>query len=199
VFAEKPALRAGALGALFVASLASTGCIVETGDSAPPPVVVVEPGRLTVRWMVDEAVDPNRCVLGRAAAIAVSTIAGRTAGEFQAPCTAFATTISSLYPGDYVADALLLDSAGRPRTTAVEIRPFTVIDRTDLVIDVDFPADSFLDSLDREVLGRADEESTRAASPSVLRAPPAVPSASPGDGVQPNAVRNDSNSPEETR
>ena len=201
MFAEKRVIRAGAVGALFVASIASTGCIVETGDSAPPPVVVVEPGRLTVRWMVDEAVDPNRCVLGRAAAIdiAVSTIAGRTAGEFQAPCTAFATTISSLYPGDYVADALLLDSAGRPRTTSVEIRPFTVIERTDLVIDVDFPADSFLDSLEREVLGRAEDESARAASPSVLRAPPAVPSASPGDGAQPNAVRNDSHSPEETR
>ena len=152
MFAENVGIRAGAVAALLLSSIASPGCIVEAGDTAPPPVVVVEPGRLTVRWMVDEAVDPNRCVLGRATSIdiAVSTATGRSAGEFQAPCTAFATTISSLYPGDYWADALLLDSAGRPRTTTIEISPFTVFERTELVIDVDFPADSFLDSLDRE-------------------------------------------------
>jgi hypothetical protein len=193
-------MRAGALGALFMASIGSAGCIVEAGESAPPPVVV-QPGRLTLRWMVDEAVDPNRCVLGRAATIdiAVNTTAGHVAGEFQAPCTSFATSISSLYPGDYVADALLLDSAGRPRTTVVDIRPFTVLERTDLVIDVDFPADSFLDSLDREVLGRSEDDGHRAASSSVLRAPPAVPSASPGDGAQPSALRHEPISPKETR
>jgi len=124
----------------------AAGCIVDVGDSTPPPVIV-EPGRLTVRWTVNENVDPNLCLLGRAAAIdiLVSTSVGASAGEYQAPCGAFATSISSLYPGNYFADALLIDSVGRARTTNVQISPFTIFARTELVVDVDFPADSFLD------------------------------------------------------
>ena len=180
MFAERLCQRAG-IGALLAASLGAVGCVVEATDTAPPPIVV-EPGRLTLRWTVDESVDPNLCVLGRAAAIdiGVSTRAGHAAGEFQAPCTAFATTISSLYPGNYFADAFLIDAAGRPRTTAVEIEPFNVIERSELVIDVDFPADSFLDSVTRDALPRPDGD---AAPSSVRRAPPAEDRASPSDGA----------------
>jgi hypothetical protein len=173
-----------------LASIVSSGCTVEAADATPPPVVVVDPGRLTVRWMVYEAVDPNLCVLGRAAAIdiAVSTLGGSSAGEFQAPCTAFATTISSLYPGDYVADALLIDSVGTARTTNVQMRPFTILGRSELILDVDFPADSFLDSATRDAIGRAGSASDAAprepAPNDVQKAPPAEQSASPNDAKE---------------
>jgi hypothetical protein len=184
VFAEGSRRRAGAL-ALFLTSVAAAGCVVEAVDSAPPPpVVVVEPGRLTVRWMVSERVDPNLCVLGRAAAIdiSVSTTAGRFAGEFQAPCTAFATTISSLYPDTYVADALLIDSFGIARTTDIELRPFTVLDRSELIIDVDFPADSFLDGVARDAIGQS--SGPDAAARAGQSAPPAPQSMRPRDATQ---------------
>lgn len=189
MFAKAFCVRAGFVGVLFVVSMTTAGCIVAASDSAPPPVVV-EPGRLTVRWMVYETVDPNLCVLGRAAAIdiAVRTSSGQSAGEFQAPCTPFATTISSLYPGNYVADALLIDSAGRPRTTNVAIRPFTILERTDLVIDVDFPTDSFLDSLEREAQQRA-SASGEASPGDAAPASPAAPSAAPEEPISPNETR----------
>jgi hypothetical protein len=141
------------LGAAIAVAATAAGCFVEANDPAPPPVI--DPSaRLTVRWTVDEAVDPNLCVMGRAAAIDITVNApsGQLAGEFQGACTSFATTISQLYPGNYGGQAVLIDSAGRDRTTTIDIRPFTVVARSELVIDVDFPADSFLDSLDRELL-----------------------------------------------
>src|SRR5689334_22523556 len=176
VFGKMVRVRAGALG-LFAASVAGAGCVVES--SAPPPPVVVEPGRLTLRWTVAESVDPNLCVFWDVAAIdvAVSTTAGQSAGEFQAPCTAFTTSISSLYPGNYVADALLIDSVGRARTTHVPIRPFTVIERTELVLDLDFPRDSFLDGRERNAVGGAPPN----APVTGQSAPPADPGASSSD------------------
>jgi hypothetical protein len=171
VFADILGARAGLL-VLFATTLAGVGCTVEAGTSAPP--ILVEPGRLTVRWTVSGRVDPNLCVIGRAAAIdiAVSTLAGGFAGEFQAPCTAFATTISSLYPGDYVADALLIDPAGLARTTTVQISPFTILDRTELIVDVDFPADSFFDGITRDAIGGAAGATPNGARPEESRDPP---------------------------
>jgi hypothetical protein len=153
---------------MAVAVAATAGCVVETNDPAPPPVVT-EPARLTVRWTVDEAVDPNLCAMGRVASIDITVRAasGAVAGEFQAACTSFATTISSLYPGDYFAQAVLIDATGHDRTTTIDIRPFTVVGRSELVIDVDFPADSFLDSLERELLKQAHDGGRSAAPDSV--------------------------------
>jgi len=188
VFAKNTGVRAGACGLLLTAFVAS-GCFIETSDPAPPPVVV-EPGRLTVRWMVTESKDPNLCVVARVAAIDVTvrTTSGQPAGEYQASCGTFATSISSLYPGSYVAEAVLIDSVGNPRTTTVELRPFSIVERTDLVIDVDFPADSFLDGLTREALPRdaGASEATSVAPSSMSVAPPAS-SAEDGHNAQSNA------------
>jgi len=144
--ARRVAAASARVVAVLAVAVGANGCIVEAADSAPP---IVEPGRLTVQWTVRESIDPNLCVFGRAAAIdiAVYTIDEQSAGEYQAPCTTFVTSISALYPGTYYADALLIDSTGRARTTVVPIRPFTLYARTELVIDVDFPADSFLEGL----------------------------------------------------
>jgi hypothetical protein len=135
-------------------ALAATGCFFEASTDAgptptpiPPPIPPGPvPGSLTVRWTVQSQTDPNLCVLGRASTLDVilTTTGGQFAGEFQASCAAFATTISSLVPGGYYGSAQLLDSAGRERTTAISINPFTILENSNLVIDLDFPADSFL-------------------------------------------------------
>ena len=135
-------------------ALAATGCFFEAStDAGPTPTPVPPPippgpvpGSLTVRWTVESRTDPNLCVLGNASVLDVilTTTAGQFAGEFQASCSAFATTISSLAPGGYYGSAQLLDGGGRPRTTSIAINAFSILENSNLVIDLDFPADSFL-------------------------------------------------------
>jgi hypothetical protein len=144
---------AGIFAAGFL-SLAATGCFFEAStDAGPAPTPVPPPippgpvpGSLTLRWTVESRTDPNLCVLGNASTfdVILTTTAGQFAGEFQASCGAFATTIGSLAPGGYHASAQLLDAGGRPRTTVIAINSFAILENSDLVIDLDFPADSFL-------------------------------------------------------
>jgi hypothetical protein len=103
-------------------------------------------GSLTLRWTVDEVNDPNVCIMGNAATLDVvlTTSDGQFVGEFAAACTSFATTISSLVADDYTGTAQLLDSGGRARTTVINLRPFTILENSNLIVDLDFPADSFL-------------------------------------------------------
>jgi hypothetical protein len=148
---------------------------------APSPIL--ERTRLTIRWTVDQSVDPNLCALGRVVAIdiTVSTTAGELVGQFRAPCLAFATSISALSAGEYVADAVLIDATGKACTTVIAIHPFAVLERSELVIDVDFPADSFLDSFDRETIRLvSDSGAPRAASAASDHPAPS------GDGDQPH-------------
>ena len=67
---------------------------------------------------------------------------GNSFGEFQAPCTSFATTIP-LPPGTYSASAELVDDANNPRTTTIHVAPFDIVSGTALTVPVDFPASSF--------------------------------------------------------
>jgi len=117
------------------------GCVV---SSSSEPVPVESTGRLTLRWTIDGTTDPNLCVMGQVMDIdiTISTTGGALAGEFRAPCEAFATTVSTLLPGSYVASARLV-VADVPRTTPVDIAPFTIFSNSELVVDVDFPANSF--------------------------------------------------------
>ena len=134
-------------------ALGSTGCFFEASTDAgptpgPPPPIPPgpTPGSLTLEWTVERSTDPNLCVLGRASTfdVVLTTTTGQFVGEFQASCGSFGTTISSLAPGGYYGAAQLLDASGRPRTTTIAINAFTVLDNSNLVIGLDFPADSFL-------------------------------------------------------
>jgi len=131
-------------------ALGTSGCFFEASTDAGPPPPPGPPvsvaGSLTLRWTVDEVTDPNVCIMGGAANldIVLTTSSGQFIGEFAAPCTSFSTTISSLAAGDYGGTAQLLDSAGRARTTVINIQPFTILDNSNLIVDLDFPADSFL-------------------------------------------------------
>jgi hypothetical protein len=125
----------------------TSGCFVEAStDAGPPPPPAPVAGSLTLRWTVDELTDPNVCIMGNAATLDVvlTTSSGQFVGEFAAACTSFSTTISSLAEGGYAGTAQLLDSAGRPRTTVIDLEAFTILENSNLIVDLDFPADSFL-------------------------------------------------------
>jgi len=129
----------------------TSGCFFEAStDAGPPPPPPGPPvpvaGSLTLRWTVDEVTDPNVCIMGNAATvdIVITTSAGQFVGEFSAACASFASTISSLAAGGYAGTVQLLDSGGRARTTVIDLQPFTILENSNLIVDLDFPANSFL-------------------------------------------------------
>lgn len=134
-----------AAAGLAALSTMGLGCAVQA-SADPAPVYAPADGRLTLRWTIDEINDPNTCAMGGASAIDVQVInaGGTLAGEYQGRCDAFATSISPLAPGGYTANAFLIDGASRARTTPVAIDPFTIASGQELVIDIDFPASSFI-------------------------------------------------------
>jgi hypothetical protein len=118
-------------------ALAAASC---TSSPPPPPVT----GALIMQWTIDEVVDPNLCGATGAATMDLQffTTLGDFAGEFTQPCAAFAATVQ-LVQDTYTARATLLDAAGAPRTTTVNVAPFEIVGGTSLTIAVDFPANSF--------------------------------------------------------
>jgi len=123
-------------------------------DTEPPPrrTVIIEPtlpppspGTLRLRWSMDGRMNPDECIKALAANAEVSVVdpSGREVGAWQQPCGYFTMDVV-LNPGSYSGSAVLLDSAGRPRTTRVTIDPFVIHGADVIDIQVDFPASSFL-------------------------------------------------------
>ena len=132
-----------ATGCLFALSaLATNGCVVSSGDPAPVYTVPVE-GRLTLRWTIGELNDPNACAGAAVLDVQMFAANGVAAGEYQAACSALATTIVALAPGGYTATARLIDGTGQPRTTPVTLNPFVIRSGEELIIDIDFPTSAF--------------------------------------------------------
>lgn len=136
---------------IFFAAAAATGIgLLATGCTAGnDDVVVVSPNAplastLTVDWTVDGTKDPSTCRLSGANVIEISVEdrAGNEVGAFQQTCEAFATSIT-LNAGSYAAYAVMLDVNGQTRTTEIAISPFTLRGNDELVIPIEFPADSF--------------------------------------------------------
>jgi hypothetical protein len=123
--------------------------LVQSGTDAPPPnpppTVVAGTGTLTLQWTIDSQVSPGSCDIGGATTlhIQLTTTAGIFAGEFVADCAQFATTIPSLAADGYTATVELEDPSGAPRTTSIQIDPFTILVDSTLIVDIDFPPDSF--------------------------------------------------------
>src|SRR6476469_2120639 len=127
------------MGCLLASSaVVASGCVVSSGDPGPVYTVPVE-GRLTLRWTIGELNDPNACAGAAVLDVQMLTAGGVAAGEYQAACSALATTITALAPGAYSATARLVDGTGQPRTTPVTLNPFTIRSGEELVIDIDFP------------------------------------------------------------
>jgi hypothetical protein len=116
-----------------------------TASVGPPPPVPPPVGTAIADWTIDGTKDPARCQASGAATfhITLFSASDRSVGDWVQDCTAFATTIGGLFPDTYTGKAELLDADGRPRTTSVNLAPFGVIGDASVVVNVDFPADSF--------------------------------------------------------
>lgn len=130
------------LGSSLAALALAAGCGTSRGGDY---VVVPDSGTLVVDWTIDGVKDGAECNQGAARTIdvTVQTASGADAGEFQADCGAFSTSIE-LAPGSYVATAVLIDGAGNDRTTPVDINAFRIHGSDELTTPIDFPAGSFL-------------------------------------------------------
>jgi hypothetical protein len=112
-------------------------CVVSTSGPAPSQ----SNGTLLLRWTIQGQSDPNQCNATASASIQIN-VTGPSGGVFSQVCNAFSTSIS-LARGDYRASAALVDASGRPRTTYVDIHPFTIYGNDTVDIPIDFPANSF--------------------------------------------------------
>lgn len=128
---------------VLACSLVVSGCVAEATDSRPV-VVGAGTGFLVVDWSIGGYQDPALCRQSDADVINVSiqTSRGDFVGEFEDACEAFSTSIE-LAPDDYVGDAILLDTSGSARTTAVDLGFIEIFGNDELVAPIDFPPDSF--------------------------------------------------------
>ncbi len=133
-----------ALGIALVAFASTAAACAATVSPAPEPVVVTTTGTLTVDWTINGTKDPNQCNQGAAAAIQITVTDpnANPVGTFEQSCTAFATSIT-LNAGQYAAQARLIDAVGTPRTTTIDINPFTIVGNDELTTPIDFSASSF--------------------------------------------------------
>ena len=101
-------------------------------------------GSLTIDWTINRSTDPNQCNQSVVSDfdIIVTTPSGATVDEVMQRCVDGVMTMA-LSPGAYAGNAVLLDAAGNERTTWLSIDPFTILSDSDLMISVDFPANSF--------------------------------------------------------
>jgi hypothetical protein len=136
------ALRLGRTCASAATALLVAACASETN---PPVIVTNTPGIVIVDWTIRGTKDPNDCTTAGATTLHVSLIdsSGAPAMQYVQSCSAFATTISGLFPTTYAGSAELLDANGTPRTTSVTFTPFDLLPGQTATLAIDFPASSF--------------------------------------------------------
>lgn len=137
--------RAGSIARGLALALLLFGCSVTTG---PAPAAVIlgteSTGTLVVSWTVELNAAPDVCT--RAAVTAVSihlaTTRGADVGTYSQDCAAFSTSIR-LPPETYQGSAVLLDAAGRARTSAVQLQSFTILGGDVITTPIDFSIATF--------------------------------------------------------
>jgi hypothetical protein len=119
-----------------------SGCLVE---SAPEPAPIAGDGLLTVDFTVDGTTDPSECDFQGAASVdvLVMTPSGAAYADVTGSCRAGVLTVA-LPPGNYSANAVLLDRSGYVITTPAQLGAFTVYGDDELIVYADFPPSSFL-------------------------------------------------------
>jgi hypothetical protein len=129
----------------MIGMAALSGCVVEADDRGRFSDSAIGGGEAVVDWTINGDKNPSECRQSdaRSVVITVYSRGGRTLGDFEQDCEAFETAIP-LPPGDYTAEATLLDYDGYERTTSVAISPFSLYGDDTVVLDIDFPASSFL-------------------------------------------------------
>ncbi len=115
------------------------------GGTAAPPPPVRGVGTAIFDWTVDGTKDPAACTATGAATFQVSLFdsAGGFVGAWAQDCAAFAVQLDGLLEGTYGGQAVLLDRAGHPRTTTIDLAPFLVVGGASVVVALDFPTTSF--------------------------------------------------------
>ena len=128
--------------ALAGASSACTASVSSPPPPAPPPP---SSGAAIMDWTIDGTKDPAQCAASGATTFRVSLFnsGGGLEGQWVQDCTAFATTIQDLVVDTYTGKANLLDTSGSPRTTTIDLAPFTVVADTTVTTSMDFPTSSF--------------------------------------------------------
>ncbi len=120
--------------------LGLSGCLFVDGDDDDGDRV----GTLTLRWTIDGISDPLDCVDFDVDRLELRLYEGGDLLDEAEPfCEDFSTTIE-LLDGVYDGEATLVDSFDRAATFTEPLDDIDIIAGTELVIDVDFPIDSFL-------------------------------------------------------
>jgi hypothetical protein len=116
-------------------------CIVHTDGGA----FLVQNGTLLLDWTINGTKDTNQCIQGAVAVLRIDIYDARGGfvGEYDQDCQVFATTIS-LAPGRYSGNARLAGASGTPRTTDIQIVPWTIASGVTFSAALDFPASSFM-------------------------------------------------------
>jgi hypothetical protein len=125
-----------------VLPLFASACFFE---SDPDPVVVSHAeGLLTVTWTINGTTDPVECALTGADAISIVVEAPDRTVVTQAIeyCEASITSIV-LPAGTYFADATMIDRFDQAVTTTVDLGRVRLFGNDELIVDADFPLDSF--------------------------------------------------------
>ena len=132
------------LAACLLGVMALTGCTVEAGLATPAPAPAFS-GTLTVHWTVAGTAAAVQCAYYRADGLelVIYDELGKQVATVNAPCETFTTSID-LSPGVYHADATLVGVDQKARSLTLPLNDLKVTIGTDLAIDTDFPARSFL-------------------------------------------------------
>ena len=128
----------------LLACVGLSGCIVADDDDdnnyAYDPI-----GSLTLEWTIDGRQDPGDCLDFAVDRLELTLYTGADefVDEFEPVCESFGTTID-LEEGLYYGDVTLVDSFDQSAAVTEALDDIDIIGGTDLVINVDFPLDSFL-------------------------------------------------------
>jgi hypothetical protein len=144
-------VRVRAFASALAVAISVVGCGSETMSSDNASLVGASeadggsaPGWLLLDWSIAGDKHAEQCDLSHSATVAVTvaTGSGETQRVYQTTCLAFNATIQ-LDPGDYRAEAVLLDSAGADVIAPVALQPFEISSGLPVRIPLEFPASSF--------------------------------------------------------
>jgi len=114
--------------------LCLSSCVVETHGT----------GTLTVDWTIENGKSASTCRVAGVDQIAIDVYDDDSSwhSSYSANCEDFATSID-LDSGHYSGSAVLLDYDGNEITTTVDLGPMRIYSDEELVVPIEFPADSF--------------------------------------------------------